>query len=437
MISWAQNAEDVVLARAFPKTRGFYVDVGAADPVVASVTKHFYDLGWSGINIDPRPDAFHQLSDVRERDLNLQIAVSNRPGTAIFQINEQDRDQSYLGAVSTATTAIEVITKTLDQVLTEAEAPAIDFVKIDVEGAEELVLQGFSLSRWRPRVVVIEAIAPWSHHRVDTQWRHLLEAAGYREASFDGINLFFAHESEDPEFFELLAPASALDDYTPRSQKLLQDRLSDVEKAYQAVEDLTRERERALTEAAAYVRTLEQALARTSVVEAELDGPGPRRYRRVAILGSKNTLARATAEALATALDAPIIEPQHPSELRRPDLPDRAVLLFDLPATPATMQSLVDRRIVPVQLEMTPDLVRALHDDSHSAAPLAEWITGDQAAALRRDVMAWRTWPRTVRLDEAIELLDLVAPFQPTAGSDRAAGPDEQLAVEFFDADDA
>ena len=47
MISYAQNFEDVILNRAFRHQRsGFYIDIGAFDPVVDSVTKHFYDLGW-------------------------------------------------------------------------------------------------------------------------------------------------------------------------------------------------------------------------------------------------------------------------------------------------------------------------------------------------------------------------------------------------------
>lgn len=50
MVSYAQDAEDVLLQRAFPwKHRGFYIDAGASDPVHFSVTKHFYDWGWPGL----------------------------------------------------------------------------------------------------------------------------------------------------------------------------------------------------------------------------------------------------------------------------------------------------------------------------------------------------------------------------------------------------
>ena len=51
-VSYAQNFEDVMLHRALNHVvRGFYIDVGAADPEALSVTKAFYDNGWHGINV--------------------------------------------------------------------------------------------------------------------------------------------------------------------------------------------------------------------------------------------------------------------------------------------------------------------------------------------------------------------------------------------------
>ena len=45
MISYAQNFEDVMVYRALRhRQSGFYIDVGAADPVHFSVTKWLYTL---------------------------------------------------------------------------------------------------------------------------------------------------------------------------------------------------------------------------------------------------------------------------------------------------------------------------------------------------------------------------------------------------------
>ena len=81
IISYAQNAEDVRLARLFDSSSGFYVDIGAGDPTEFSVTKHFYDRGWSGINVEPGP-AFERLEQQRPRDVNLRLAVAPRVGGA-------------------------------------------------------------------------------------------------------------------------------------------------------------------------------------------------------------------------------------------------------------------------------------------------------------------------------------------------------------------
>lgn len=53
-VSYAQNFEGVMLRRALQGVqRGFYLGLGAQDPVEDSVTKHFYDGGWRVMNIEP------------------------------------------------------------------------------------------------------------------------------------------------------------------------------------------------------------------------------------------------------------------------------------------------------------------------------------------------------------------------------------------------
>ncbi len=85
MISYAQRGEDVVLDRVFgQQPAGFYADVGANDPIVDSVTQHFYVKGWSGINIEPLPDPFRRLAEARPKDINLNLAVSDRKGAQLF-----------------------------------------------------------------------------------------------------------------------------------------------------------------------------------------------------------------------------------------------------------------------------------------------------------------------------------------------------------------
>jgi hypothetical protein len=60
--------------------RGFYVDVGAGDPEELSVTRAFYELGWSGINVEPTDDCFGEHTLARARDTNLKLAAGREAG---------------------------------------------------------------------------------------------------------------------------------------------------------------------------------------------------------------------------------------------------------------------------------------------------------------------------------------------------------------------
>ena len=81
-VSYAQNAEDVVLARALrpDEHTGFWIDVGASDPVLSSVTAAFSERGWRGINVEPVPADYRKLCKARPDDVNLNIALGAQPG---------------------------------------------------------------------------------------------------------------------------------------------------------------------------------------------------------------------------------------------------------------------------------------------------------------------------------------------------------------------
>jgi hypothetical protein len=63
---------------------GYYVDVGACDPVIDSVTKSFYDIGWHGINIEPVDYYYRSLQKQRPKDINIKVLVSNQNGEQLF-----------------------------------------------------------------------------------------------------------------------------------------------------------------------------------------------------------------------------------------------------------------------------------------------------------------------------------------------------------------
>ncbi len=342
MISYAQNAEDVVLARALPAASGFYVDVGAGHPDIASVTKHFYELGWHGINIDPRADAVALLERERPRDINLRIAAGAKEGTAELHIVEGDPDLStidggdrdYLRDRGYAFKSETITVQTLDSILEAHGVTAIDFLKIDVEGSEADVLDGIDLTRWVPKVVVVESVMPWSRERNDDQWRGTLESQGYREASFDGINLFFTQE-HDVALARALAPASVLDDYESAAAVATSKELGRLRDYIGKLEDEISDLKGLQEEVAEYVRKLETELGHPTAVAAVVDlrsshssarRPRPPAAPRVAVVGTPHAGGNWIAQVLGDALEAGRLPARHPADIDWAALPDRLVL---------------------------------------------------------------------------------------------------------------
>jgi FkbM family methyltransferase len=221
MITYAHNNEDIILNRVFRgRTDGFYVDVGASHPDVNSVTRHFSQLGWSGVNVEPNPAVYRALCQARPRDVNLEVAVSDREGSATYYealdcsaestLSEELARAMRARGRSVREHRVEVLT--LATILTRyATDRTIDFLSIDVEGHERAVLSSVDFSLWRPRVVVIEAVEPCTNVPAHHRWESLLLDSGYLFTLFDGINRFYVRQ-EDRDWVPLLSyPASPLD----------------------------------------------------------------------------------------------------------------------------------------------------------------------------------------------------------------------------------
>ena len=198
-ISYAQNNEDVMLYRALREVKeGFYIDVGAQDPVIDSVTKAFYERGWRGINIEPNEEYFRKLQDDRPHDINMLTAVGCELGAISFYevVHTGLSTTNAVYARGHAEAGHEVHLRnvactTLDKICTDCGVETVHFLKIDVEGSERAVLEGFSFETVRPWIVVLEATEPNSTREVSAEWEHLLVGRRYRFVYFDGLNRFY------------------------------------------------------------------------------------------------------------------------------------------------------------------------------------------------------------------------------------------------------
>lgn len=239
MISYAQNAEDVLLARLFPVDhRGFYIDVGANHPTLHSVTRHFYNRGWRGINIEPVEHVHQLLCSERPDEVNLNIALSERSGRMTLHVPGASLGMATLSipfargltAHGYAYEEREIEVRSLAEVCEEyAQGRTIDFLKIDVEGHEREVIAGGDWARYRPVALVVEAtVAP-------EDWEPILESAGYIRAAFDGLNRYYIRRESAELVDRLAAPANLLDDFISYEH-------------WQAIEQLRQERDEARAE---------------------------------------------------------------------------------------------------------------------------------------------------------------------------------------------
>jgi FkbM family methyltransferase len=198
-ISYAQNAEDVLLHRALQGvSQGTYVDVGANDPSGDSVTRAFYDRGWRGINIEPVTSLYEALVKQRPDDVNIQAAAgaveANKTfyefaGTGLSTLDASIADRHRSQGFKVNETHVRV--RTLHSILADTPLPDIHFLKIDVEGWEREVLQGINLSETRPWIVLIEATEPNTEVPSYLEWEPLLLEHGYSFVFFDGLNRYY------------------------------------------------------------------------------------------------------------------------------------------------------------------------------------------------------------------------------------------------------
>jgi len=204
-LSYAQNLEDYHLDLVFAgEQTGTYVDVGGGHPVADNVSFWFYLKGWRGLVVEPQQGLADIYAGVRPRDHTVSCLAGRATGEAEFHVVERmhgfsttvRENAASASGMGAAVTTIRKPVRTLSDLCLEAGLTAIDFLKIDVEGAEAEVIAGLDFSRWRPRVVVVEAIAPGSMAEAWDTWEPALLAAGYTFAFFDRLNRFYVANEE-------------------------------------------------------------------------------------------------------------------------------------------------------------------------------------------------------------------------------------------------
>jgi FkbM family methyltransferase len=200
------QTDEIILSNFFKDRsyRGILIEVGAAGPEYLSMGSAFRNLGWLVIAVEPNPD----FCDIyREKNIDvLQYACGEDdkddvPFYVVKSVGAQYEggEVSYesfssLGVegkylelqktVATETREIRVKLRKLDTLLQEyyPEVCDVDILSVDVEGHELSVLRGFSINRFRPKVMVIENLFNLP------EYNSYIEQFGYERVGIIGPN---------------------------------------------------------------------------------------------------------------------------------------------------------------------------------------------------------------------------------------------------------
>ena len=207
---FGQEGEDMVLRRLFETPPvpdpGFYVDVGAHHPLRFSNTYLFYQRGWRGINIDAMPGSMAAFDRLRPRDMNIEMGIAESAGSLDYYMfnepalngfsrelsNQRDGFRIYR-LLETRRIPVLPLRDVLDRHLPEGQT--IDFLSIDVEGLDEVVIRSNDWDRFRPRYLLVEALGGDSlAGTLDSETAAYLATQGYQPRCRTASTLFFQDE---------------------------------------------------------------------------------------------------------------------------------------------------------------------------------------------------------------------------------------------------
>jgi FkbM family methyltransferase len=218
---FSQLGEDCLLAQFFGfKVQGHFVDVGAFDGVYLSNTYAFELLGWTGACIEAAPEYYELCVENRPRSVCHHAACLAADEGSVELLAESGGlfsgvqvDPNHVagiyrnyGVPFDGFYKVSVPSRTLNTLLGDPVSD-IDFVSIDVEGAELQVLQGFDLRRYEPRILVIEANSDTARHALEDY----LSVHGYALARSMYWNHFFVRSEEDSQSLQSITVSTTIE----------------------------------------------------------------------------------------------------------------------------------------------------------------------------------------------------------------------------------
>lgn len=164
---FSQNDEELIIRDFFDDRRGgFFLDVGSFHWEDLSTTCFLERyLGWQGIAIDAQAEFAEGYKKYRPKTKFFSYAVTDHSGDTLklyltggtsslnpawykYFLKKDQEDKPPA--------AVDVPTITLNDLLEKNGVTKIDFLSMDIEGAEPPALAGFDIDKYKPELVIIE-----------------------------------------------------------------------------------------------------------------------------------------------------------------------------------------------------------------------------------------------------------------------------------------
>ena len=207
--SYAQAGEDCILKYIFLNlgmdlTKLTYLDIGANKPIEDNNTYLFYELGSHGVIVEANKDLILDLELQRKRDIviNKCVTAESKNKSVLYKLNvsglsttdnnslksilEQNKDVELLETVD-----VEAIT--VDEIIENYFLEIPDIISIDIEGIDFDVLRSINLSKYRPKIIIIETVQYKNGlaFNKNNQVKEYMATQMYVEYCFNGINSIF------------------------------------------------------------------------------------------------------------------------------------------------------------------------------------------------------------------------------------------------------
>lgn len=204
--SYSQSGEDMIIDFLF-EVHGVknptYIDIGAHDPYYLSNTAFFYEKGCRGINIEPNPVLYKNIREVRKEDINLNVGIGKKEGKLNFYImnnptmstfSREQADELVHKHGFLIEQELNVDVSTVNTVLnTYNNGVFPDFLSLDVEGVDLVILQSIDFSKSYPKVICVETMEYTENlsGNKESEIIDFLKEKGYRIIADTFINTIF------------------------------------------------------------------------------------------------------------------------------------------------------------------------------------------------------------------------------------------------------